>query len=100
MPADEDYYYIIPHNYQENGKILGFIEKQSFFIGIVWVLFWLFVMYFFPFFSLLVRFIIYVIIAVFPAGIIFVGIGHDSVVDYVKFYLNFKKNARVYKYEK
>lgn len=100
ITEEEDYFYVIPHNYQENGKILGFIEKQSFIIGIAWAIFWLFVMYFFPFIPIMYKFIIYVIIGVFPAAIAFVGIGHDTVVDYVKYYLDFQKKAKVYKFEK
>jgi hypothetical protein len=98
--TEEDDYYIIPKNYTENGKILGIIEKQSFIIGSVWGIVWAFILYFFPFFSVLVRLLIFIVLGVFPAAIIFVGIGHDTVVDYIKYYLQFSKNAKVYKYEK
>lgn len=97
--SEEDVY-IIPHNYQENGKILGIIEKQSFYIGLTWILVWLFVFYFLPIDNTVLKMILFLVIAMLPAGIIFVGFGHDTVVDFVKYYLNFNKNAKVYYYEK
>lgn len=97
---DDEDVYIIPHNYTENGKILGIIDKQSFYIGLTWILIWLFVFYFMPISNLIVKIVLFVSIAMLPAGIVFVGFGHDTVVDFAKYYLNFNKNARVYHYEK
>jgi hypothetical protein len=99
MDQEEDIY-IIPHNYQENGKILGIIEPQSFYIGLTWLILWGIVFYILEIESLATKFMGYLVVAVLPAILVFIGIGHDSVVDYVKYYLNFTKNAKVYYYEK
>lgn len=97
---DDEDIYIIPHNYQENGKILGLIDKQSFLIGISWILVWLFAFYFMSVIPRNVRIVSFIVVALLPAGIVFVGIGHDTVYDFVKYYMNFKKTAKLYYYEK
>ena len=33
---EEETTYIIPHNYSENGKILGIVEKQSLYVAAAW----------------------------------------------------------------
>ncbi len=97
---EEEDYYIIPKNYKENGKILGIIDKESFIVGSIWGVCSAFLFYFLPFLSVLVRGILFVILGVAPTVIIYAGIGHDTVVDYIKYYLQFSKNAKIYKYEK
>jgi hypothetical protein len=97
---NEEDIYIIPHNYQENGKILGIIEPQSFYIGLSWFMLWSAIFYFLNIEALGTKVMGALTIGGLPAIIIFIGIGHDSVFDYVKYYVNFTKDARVYYYEK
>lgn len=97
---DEKDYYIIPHNYQDNGKIWGLVDKKSFAVGTAWAVIIALSLWFLSSVNLITRIIIFVIIGIFPAAVIFVGIGHDTVFDYLKYYLQFKKSAKIYKYQK
>lgn len=36
MEHQEEDTYIIPHNYSDNGKILGIVEKQSLYLAAAW----------------------------------------------------------------
>jgi hypothetical protein len=44
--------------------------------------------------------VLFVAFGAFPAGVLFVGFGHDSILDFLKYYINFNKNVGVYFYEK
>ena len=96
---DEDYY-IIPHNYTDNGKILGIIEVQSVYVASIWFLpmtyldFWLL-----PF-SLNTRIMLFIIIICPPTIFALVGIGSETLLDFIKFVYNFYKKAKFYPYEK
>lgn len=97
---DEEDVYIIPHNYRDNGKILGLIDKESFYVGLTWVLIWLFIFYYIPIPRIVVKIVLFVTVGLLPAAIVFVGFGYDTVIDVAKYYLNFTKNSRIYHYEK
>lgn len=93
--------YIIPHNYTENGKILGVFEKQAFIIAVGIFLGGGFLMFYvLPEFNTTFKMILFFLIFVFPAVVIAIGIGHDSFIDFVKFFLRFNKMRKVYHYEK
>jgi len=96
----EEDIYIIPHNYKESGKFLGIIEPSSLFLGMGWLFIIGFLLYLIPFFTSNVKVISFVFVGGAPAALIFIGWGHDSIVDFAKYYYEFIKNARVYHYKK
>ena len=96
---DEDTY-IIPHNYSDNGKILGIVEKQSLYVAASW---------FVPMTSLNIKFLpfsvdvkIFVLILLIlpPTLFILIGVGGDTLLDFLRYVYSFYKNARIYHYEK
>lgn len=92
--------YIIPHNYIDNGKFLGLIEMQSIYTaGIICVPltainFWLLPV---PLSVSIITFIVFIA----PITLVsLVGIGQDTLVNFLRFIYKFYRNAKVYKYEK
>jgi len=91
--------YIIPHNYTDNGKILGMIEKESLITAAIWFLPMTLLVVKLPL-SVDNRIYLFMFIVVPPTLFALVGIGSETLVDMLKFILRFTKNSKVYTYEK
>jgi len=100
MDETREDYYIIPHNYTDNGKILGIIEVQSVYLAACWFLpttvlnFWLIPL------GLDYKLFIFVLVILPPTAIALLGIGSDTILDFAKYVRNFYKRSKVYTYEK
>jgi len=92
--------YIIPHNYTDTGKVLGLFDKQSFYLSVIWFLLMGFINFKLLPISIDAK-IFTLILLVCPPGIIaLVGIGGDTLIDFIGYIVSFKKRARTYYYEK
>jgi len=91
--------YIIPHNYTDNGKILGMIEKESLITAAVWFLPMTLLVMKLPL-SVDNRIYLFMFLVVPPTLFALVGIGSETLVDMLKFIFRFTKNSKVYTYEK
>lgn len=96
---DEDTY-IIPHNYSDNGKILGIIEKQSLFVAACWFIPITFLNFKVLPMSIDFKIFIEIIIVLPPTLLILAGIGGETLLDFLKYILRFYKNSHKYYYEK
>lgn len=94
----EDEVYIIPHNYTDNGKILGMFEKNAFILAAIWMFPVAIISFYLPF-NFQVKSICFMILAV-PAIFMVVGVGSDPFIDFVKFFYKFNKLRKIYHYEK
>jgi len=93
--------YIIPHNYTDNGKILGIIEKQSVYTALIFFVpacFFNFKLL--SFLSLDIRLFTFILFILPISCIILVGIGGDTFIDFIKNVYCFYKRAKRYYYEK
>lgn len=91
--------YIIPHNYTDNGKILGMIEKESLITAAVWFIPMTLLVFKLPF-SVNVRIYMFMFIVIPPTIFALVGIGSETLVDMLKFIIRFMTRSKVYTYEK
>jgi hypothetical protein len=92
--------YIIPHNFTDNGKILGFIEKQSAASALIWFVPAAFINFKFLPFCLDIRILTFILL-VCPVTLIFLtGIGGETLVDFARYLFGFLKRKRVYIYER
>lgn len=92
--------YIIPHNYKENGKILGMIEKESLVTAAVWFIPMTYIIFKFLPLAIDYKIFAFMIVVVPPTFFALVGIGSETLVDFAKFILRFMKRSKVYTYEK
>ena len=92
--------YIIPHNYTDNGKILGLIEKESLITAAVWCIPMTYITFKFSPLSFDYNIFIFMFLVVPPTIFALVGIGSETLVDFVKFIFRFMKRSKVYTYEK
>lgn len=97
---DRENIYIIPHNFTENGKILGFIEKESAVSALVWFVPVTFLNFKLLPFSLDVRIFTFIILVCPPALLLLFGIGSETFVNFVRFSFRFLKWRKVYLYER
>jgi hypothetical protein len=98
-PGDEETY-IIPHNYVDNGKILGIVEKQSLYIAAGWFVPMTFLDFKFLPFSIDVKIFVLILFILPPTLFILIGAGGDTLPDFFKYVYRFYRNARVYHYGK
>ena len=91
--------YIIPHNYTDNGKILGMIEKESLITAAVWFLPMTLLIMKLPL-SVNTRIYLFMFIVVPPTLFALIGIGSETLVDMLKFIFRFMSRSKVYTYEK
>lgn len=96
---DEDTY-IIPHNYTDNGKILGIIEKQSLYIAATWFVLMTFLNFKFLPFSVDVKIFVLILLILPPTLFILIGVGGDTLLDFLRYVHHFYRRAKVYHYEK
>ena len=96
---DEDIY-IIPHNYSDNGKILGIVEKQSLYVAAAWFIPMTFLNFKFLPFSVDVKIFVLILLIVPPTLFILIGVGGDTLLDFMRYVYRFYKRAKVYYYEK
>ncbi|OGO79662.1 MAG: hypothetical protein A2Y21_01270 [Clostridiales bacterium GWC2_40_7] len=96
---DEDTY-IIPHNYSDNGKILGIVEKQSLYFAAAWFVPMTFLNFKFLPFSVDVKIFVLILLILPPTLFILIGVGGDTLLDFLRYVYSFYKNARIYHYEK
>lgn len=92
--------YIIPHNYTDNGKILGMIEKQSLITAAIWAVPTTYIVFKFLPLAIDYKIFTFMFIVVPPTILALVGIGSETLVDFVKFIFRFMKKSKVYTYEK
>ncbi|MEM1724157.1 MAG: hypothetical protein QXW71_00050 [Thermoplasmata archaeon] len=93
--------YIIPHNYTDNGKILGIIEKQSIYAALIFfVPACVFNFKLLSFLSLDLRLFTFILFILPITSIILVGIGGDTFIDFAKYVYNFYKRAGIFFFEK
>ena len=92
--------YIIPHNYTDNGKILGMIEKESLITATVWFLPMTYLIFRFLPFSIETKIFAFMFIVIPPTIFALVGIGSETLLDMLKFIIRFTKRSKVYTYEK
>ena len=92
--------YIIPHNYTDNGKILGMIEKQSLITAAVWAIPMTLIIFKFLPLNTDYKIFAWMFLVVPPTVFALVGIGSETLVDFAKFVFRFMKRSKVYTYEK
>ncbi|MBP5426417.1 MAG: hypothetical protein J6Y29_00725 [Clostridiales bacterium] len=92
--------YIIPHNYTDNGKILGMIEKESLVTAAVWCVPTTYMVFKFLPLSLDYKIYVFMCVVVPPTIVALVGIGSETLVDMLKFVFRFLRRSKVYTYEK
>lgn len=95
-----DLKYIIPHNFSDNGKVLGFIEKESTVSALVWFIPLTFLDFRFLPFSLDARIFLFILIICPPTLLLLVGIGGETCIDFVRFAFRFLKRRKTYIYER
>jgi len=100
MEPNEEDTYIIPHNYSDNGKILGIVEKQSLYVAAAWFVPMMFLNFKFLPFSIDVKLFVLILLIVPPTLFILIGVGGDTLLDFLRYVYRFYKRARVYYYEK
>ncbi|NJD01824.1 MAG: hypothetical protein FIA99_04340 [Ruminiclostridium sp.] len=100
MNYEKEDMYIIPHNYIDAGKILGFIERESLVAALVWLVPLTLVNFRFLPVSVDIRIFIFILLICPPTIILLVGIGGETVVDFLRYYHRFSSCRKVYLYEK
>lgn len=93
---DNDDKYIIPHNYTDNGKILGIVEKQSLYLAASWFIPMTFLNFRILPFSVDIKIFFQILLITPPTIIALVGIGGDTLFDFLKYIIWFYRNAKVY----
>ena len=97
--SDEDTY-IIPHNYTDNGKILGIIEKESVYLALGWFVPMAILNFKVLPFNFTAKVYIFMLLIMPPTLIALIGVGSDTLFNFLKYVYNYYKNAKVYYYEK
>ncbi len=92
--------YIIPHNFTDNGKILGIIEIQSLYLAIGWFLPMIFINFWVLSFNLDIKIMTFIIIVIPPTIFALVGVGSDTLPDFLKYIYKFLTSAKCYSYER
>lgn len=100
MDHQEEDTYIIPHNYSDNGKILGIVEKQSLYLAAAWFLPVSFLNFKLLPFSIDVQLFIEILLVIPPTLFILIGVGGDTLLDFVRYVYQFYTRAKVFYYEK
>ena len=100
MREEREDVYIIPHNYTDNGKVLGIIEKQSFITAAVWFGPLTYLDFAVLPASMDVKLYILILLICPPTAFALVGIGSEPLHRFVKYIYDFYKKAKYYPYEK
>ena len=96
----EEDVYIIPHNYTDNGKILGMFEKESAYLAIAWVVPMTLLEFNFLPFSVDIKIFVLILGVIPPAIFALIGIGGETLISFVKCVHRFYSRARIYFYMK
>lgn len=99
MKQENKEYYIFPSNFDNAGKFLGLVEYRTLILIAVWFAVTIGACCFLP---VSINIKVYGFIFAFfpPAIFLIIGINGDSVIDFIKYFIKFNKNARVYTYSK
>lgn len=97
---EKDLKYVIPHNFTDNGKVLGFIEKESVVSALVWFIPITALVFKFLPVSMDVRIFIFILIVCPPTLLLLIGIGGETCIDFLRFASGFLKRRKVYIYER
>lgn len=100
MEMNDEDTYIIPHNYSDNGKILGIVEKQSLYTATAWFIPVSFLNFRFLPFSVDVKIFVEILLVIPPTLFILIGVGGDTLIDFIRYVYRYYTRARVYLYEK
>lgn len=100
MNYEKEDMYIIPHNYIDGGKILGFIERESLIAALVWFIPLTFLNFRFLPVSVDIRIFVFILLICPPTIILLTGLGGETVLDFLRYYRRFLGSRRVYLYEK
>jgi hypothetical protein len=100
MEMNDEDTYIIPHNYSDNGKILGIVAKQSLYAAAVWFIPVSFLNFKFLPFSIDVKIFVEILLVIPPTLFILIGLGGDTLVDFIRYVYRYYTRAKVYYYEK
>ena len=100
MNLNNEDIYIIPHNYTDNGKILGIFEKQSFFLAFIWFALFTFLNFKFLPFSVDIKIFAEILVVIPPSLFILIGVGGDTLLDFLHYVVLFYQRARIYCFEK
>ena len=100
MEMNDEDTYIIPHNYSDNGKILGIVEKQSLYTAAAWFIPLSFLNFKFLPFSIDMKIFVEILVIIPPTLFILIGVGGDTLLDFVRCVYKFYTRAKVYFYEK
>ena len=100
MEMNDEDTYIIPHNYCDNGKILGIVEKQSLYTAAAWFAPVSFLNFRFLQFSVDVRIFVEIIFVIPPTLFILIGVGGDTLIDFIKYVYRYYSRGKIYLYEK
>ena len=100
MEMNDEDTYIIPHNYSDNGKILGIVEKQSLYTAAVWFIPLSFLNFRFLPFSVDVKIFVLILVIIPPTLFILIGVGGDTLLDFIRYVYRYYTRAKVYHYEK
>lgn len=100
MEINDEDTYIIPHNYSDNGKILGIVEKQSLYTAAAWFIPLTFLNFRFLPFSIDVKIFVLILVIIPPTLFILIGVGGDTLLDFIRYVYRYHTRAKVYHYEK
>lgn len=100
MEHQEEDTYIIPHNYSDNGKILGIVEKHSLYLAATWFLPVSFLNFKLMPFSIDIQLFMEILLVIPPTLFILIGVGGDTLLDFIRYLFRFYTRAKVYHYEK
>lgn len=96
----EEELYIIPHNYTENGKILGIFDKKALTVALIWFIPTAAIIYNLPIDKKIIKTGMFFVISILPAAIVIMGIDDEPILNILKFFLKFNKKKKLYIYKK
>lgn len=88
--------YIIPHNYTDNGKILGIVEKQSLYLAAIWFVPMTFLNFRFLPFGIDISIYVEILLVIPPTIFAIVGIGGETLIDFICSVYSYYKKAKLY----
>ena len=92
--------YVIPHNYTDNGKILGIIEKESMYAALPWFAATSLANFLLLPVSADVKLFSFILFVAPTTLFILIGVGGDTLLNFLRYLRKFYKRARIYCYEK
>ena len=100
MEMNDEDTYIIPHNYSDNGKILGIVEKQSLYAAAAWFIPLSFLNFKILPFSIDIKIFLEILVIIPPTLFILIGVGGDTLLDFIRYVCRYYTRTKVYYYEK